>query len=171
MDIKLFDVEEGVVRPTEHCYNLPWLSKIMDEFPDQYMKVYGYLFYMSCRSSYNPYFNLPEEELEETVLEDIEAEFDIEDHTILVALEKCRKMYETPTVRAYKGISKMLDKLATYMETQSITDGRDGNITQLIRAAKEFDSIRKSFKGTLRDLEEETSSRTRGGSSMAYDQE
>ena len=86
-----------------------------------------------------------------------------------MALDRCKEMYETPTVRAYNGISNMLEKLAFYMETQTITDGRDGNITAIVSAAKNFDAIRKSFKGVAKDLEEEQSSRARGGQKLSYD--
>ena len=41
----------------------------------------------------------------------------------------------------------------------------------LIRAAaKNFEQIRASFKGAYKDLQEEQSSRVRGGIGMAYDQ-
>jgi hypothetical protein len=79
-------------------------------------------------------------------------------------------MYETPTSRAYKGISSMLDRLGRYMETTAITAGRDGNINSLIAAAKNFDQIRASFKGVYKDLQDEQSSKVRGGIGMAYDQ-
>jgi hypothetical protein len=55
-------------------------------------------------------------------------------------------MYETPTVRAYRGISSMLDRLATYMEKTPITHGRDGNITALVSAAKNFEGIDNPLK-------------------------
>ena len=79
-------------------------------------------------------------------------------------------MYETPTSRAYKGMASMLDRLARYMETTTITAGRDGNINSLVAAAKNFDQIRASFKGVYKDLQEEQSSKVRGGIGMAYDQ-
>jgi hypothetical protein len=169
MAIKLFDIQGGKVVPTEHCHIIPFLKRIMDEYPDNYLSIYAYLFYMSCRSSENPYFNRPQEELQEEILKDLEAQFDPEDRLIRMALDKCKSMYETPTVRAYNGIVNMLEKLAFYMETQTITDGRDGNITAIISAAKNFDSIRKSFKGVAKDLEEEQSSRARGGQKLSYD--
>jgi hypothetical protein len=64
----------------------------------------------------------------------------------------------------------MLDRLAKYMETTEIEHGRDGNITALVNAASKFEAIRQSFKGTLRDLEEEQQSQVRGGQNLAYDQ-
>ena len=35
---------------------------------------------------------------------------------IRYALDMCKKLYETPTYRAYVGIKSMLDRLAKYME-------------------------------------------------------
>jgi hypothetical protein len=118
----------------------------------------------------NPFFHTPEAEKEMLIIREIEAEFSTEDKTIFDALRFCERMYETPTSRAYKGIASMLDRLAKYMETTTITAGRDGNINSLVAAAKNFDQIRASFKGVYKDLQEEQSSKVRGGIGMAYDQ-
>ena len=168
---KLFDVQNGVVIPTEHCYTLKALKDVMDEYPDDYLKIYLYLFYMSCPNpDLNPFFFTPDVDKESLVLQQIGAEFSTEDETIFIALKFCEKMYETPTSRAYKGIASMLDRLAIYMEITTITAGRDGNINSLIAAAKNYEAIRQSFKGAYKDLQEEQSSRVRGGIGTAYDQ-
>jgi hypothetical protein len=168
---KLFDVQNGVVIPTEHCYTLKALKDVMDEYPDDYLKIYLYLFYMSCPNpDLNPFFFTPDVDKESLVLQQIGAEFSTEDETIFIALKFCEKMYETPTSRAYKGIASMLDRLARYMEITTITAGRDGNINSLIAAAKNYEAIRQSFKGAYKDLQEEQSSRVRGGIGTAYDQ-
>lgn len=169
--IKLFDIHDGNVVPTEHCYTLSFLKDIMDNYPNNFTKIYAYLFYLSCRSSENPYFNRPQDELDMEVLRDLKADFDPEDPLIIKALKKTKELYETPTIRAYNGISHMLEKLAVYMNTQTITDGRDGNITAIINAAKNFQAIRQSFKGIAKDLEEEQSSRARGNQKLSYDEE
>jgi hypothetical protein len=117
----------------------------------------------------NPFFNTPEQDKEHIILKEIEAEFSTEDDDVYTALQFCQRMYETPTSRAYKGIASMLDRLGRYMETTSITDGRDGNINSIVAAAKNFDQIRASFKGVYKDLQEEQSSKVRGGQGLAYD--
>jgi hypothetical protein len=43
MIVKLFDIQNGKVIPTEHCYTLKALKDIMDNYPDDYLKVYLYL--------------------------------------------------------------------------------------------------------------------------------
>lgn len=169
--IRLFDLQNGNVIPTEHCYTLGFLKDIMDEYPENYLSIYSYLFYMTCpNDELNPYFNMHEDDKEEQILQDIKAEFSTEDDLIQIALEKCIKLYETPTVRAYRGISSMLDRLAIYMEKTPISHGRDGNITALVAAAKNFEGIRNSFKGVYKDLKDEQDARTRGGGELGYDQ-
>ena len=88
----------------------------------------------------------------------------------LKALRNIRKMYETPTSRAYEGIAGMMDKLAIFMKTSTITTGRDGNMSAIIQAAKNYDQIRQSFKGAYKDLQEEQQSHIRGNKNVGYDQ-
>lgn len=169
--IRLFDIQNGKVIPSEHCYTLSSLKRIIDEYPQDYSRVYAYIFYMTCPNpDLNPFFDVPESEKEELILAEIEADFSTDDDAITDAIKLCQKMYQTPTYRAYMGIKTMLDRLAKYMETTDIEHGRDGNITALVNAASKFEAIRQSFKGTLRDLEEEQQSQVRGGQNLAYDQ-
>lgn len=170
MLIKLFDIQNNIIVPTEHCYTLKALKDIMDEYPEDYLKIYQYLFYMTCPNpDMNPFFYTPDIDKENLIMQQIEGEFSTEDDSIFTALKFCERMYETPTSRAYKGIASMLDRLARYMEVTTITAGRDGNINSLISAAKNYDAIRQSFKGAYKDLQEEQSSRVRGGQGLAYD--
>jgi len=173
MIAKLFDIQNGKVVPTEHCYTIKWLKAIMDKYEedDEYLKVYCYLFYMTFPNpDDNPYFNMPEVDKEETILEDVDANFSTEDAEIQYALDQCREMFSTPISRAYDGIAGMLDKLALYMKVTQISDGRDGNITGIISAASKFEAIRQSFKGAYKDMKDENTSRVRGGKGLGYDQ-
>jgi hypothetical protein len=168
--IRLFEIDGNNIIPTEHCHSIKWLKAIMENYPDNYINVYAYLFYMTCPNQENPYFNLPEEIREDAVEEDVEINFDTEDDLIQEGLRKCEALYETPSVRAYKGISKMLDNLSDYMGNTKIEHGRDGNISALVQAAKNFQSIRESFKGVAKDLEAEQQAHVRGNQSLGYDQ-
>lgn len=170
--IRLFDIQNGKVVPTEHCYTLKFLKDVMEEYPMEYLRIYAYLFYMTCPNpDLNPFFDVPETEKEEIILKEVDADFSTDDDVIVHALTMCKKLYESPTYRAYAGIKSMLDRLAKYMETTDIEHGRDGNITALVNAAAKFEQIRQSFKGTLRDLEEEQKSQVRGGQRLSYDQD
>ena len=171
MIVKLFDVQNGVVIPTEHCYTLKSLKDIMDNYPEEYLQIYLYLFYMTCPNpDLNPFFNVPEHEKEEIIMSEIDMDVSTEDDLIIRGMNTCKKLYETPTYRTYVGIKSMLDRLAHYMETTEIQHGRDGNITALVNAAAKFEQIRQSFKGAYKDLAEEQQSQVRGNIGLAYDQ-
>ena len=169
--IRLFDIQNGKIIPSEHCYTLSTLKSVMDTYGEESGKIFSYLFYMTCPNpDLNPFFDVPDADKEELILKEIDADFSTDDEAITEGIKLCKKLYETPTYRAYAGIKSMLDRLAKYMETTEIEHGRDGNITALVNAAAKFEAIRQSFKGTLRDLEEEQQSQVRGGQNLAYDQ-
>ena len=168
--IKLFEIDNNVVKPTEHCQTIKWLKVIGEKYPENKLKIFGYLFYMACPSQENPYFNIVEDLREEVIIGDLDIDFSLEEDEIIEGLEKARKMYETPTVRAYKSITIMLDNLSEYMTTAEVTAGRDGNINSLLRIAKEFDAIRQSYKGVVKDLEAEQKAHVRGSQQLGYDQ-
>ena len=48
MIIKLFDIQNSKVVPTEHCYTIKSLKNIMDKYPDDHILIYQYIFYMTC---------------------------------------------------------------------------------------------------------------------------
>jgi hypothetical protein len=171
MIVRIFDIQNGKVVPTEHCYTIKFLKEIIKTYPDTYMQVYQYLFYMACPNpDLNPFFNLPEHEKEDIIIEEIELEESTEDSKIRYALDMCKKLYETPTYRAYVGIKSMLDRLAKYMEVTQIEHGRDGNINSMVNAASKFEQIRQSYKGAFTDMKSEQESSVRGGQGLAYDQ-
>ena len=169
--VKIFDIANGVVVPSEHCYTLKDLKAIMEKYPNDHVNVYAYIFYMTCPNpELNPFFDVVEHEREELIMRQLNPTFSAEDEEIIKAIKLCQKLYETPTLRSYMGIKKMLDRLATYMETAPIEAGRDGNITALVNTAAKFEDIRQSFKGAYKDLLEEQQSTVRGGQNLAYDQ-
>ena len=171
-ELSLFDVEDGVLRPTVHCYSLRALRTIMDQYPDDYLEIYKYLFYMcSHNAKKNPFFDRPEHEKSDQILAELNSSgFNVDDDEIEAALVLCKMLFTTPTSDAYLGVKTMLENVTHYMRNTAIKDGRDGNLTALVNAASKFDSLRQSFKGVYKDLMEEQSVSARGGQSMAYDQ-
>src|SRR5687767_6233635 len=100
--IHLFEVTNGELKPTRHCYALKFLKVIMDKFPNDYIEIYKYIFYMTCPDPVNnPYFNFNEIMKEQEIIRSNEMFFDTEEPEIIIALTMCKKMYETPTVKAH----------------------------------------------------------------------
>ena len=170
MIVKLFELDGNKIKASEHCFTLKSLKDIMDKYPDCYIKIYQYLFYMTCPNpDINPFFNTMAEDKEELILKEVQATFTSESDLIPEALKFCKKLYETPTSRAFEGIKVMVENLGTYMANTLPTHGRDGSIAGLLSAAEKYQKIRESYKGAFTDLMEEQG-RLRGGSAYAYDQ-
>lgn len=169
--VKLFDLQNGKVIPTTHCYTLETLRAVQEDYPQDFLEIYAYIFYMTCPDpDQNPFFDVIEEDKEELILREVGGNFSPEDHTVIKALEFCKKLYQTPTYRAFMGIKSMLDRLAQYMEKTDIVHGRDGNINSLVNAAAKFEQIRASYKGAFKDLMDEQSTSVRGKQQLGYDQ-
>lgn len=169
--VKIFEMENGVIIPTEHCDTLKTLRTIKENYED-YMQVYLYIFYMTCPNpDMNPFFNVRNDDKEELILKELgDINFSPEDDDVKAGLELLTELYSTPTLRAYQGIKGAMDRIADYMEEVVVTDGRDGNISSLIAVAAKFDQIRQSYKGAYKELMEEQKSIVRGGQYIAYDQ-
>lgn len=170
MIIPLFDVENDVVKPTVHCHAIPWLKKIMDNFPNEYIEIYKYIFYMTCPDgTLNVYYNRPEETREEEIIHDLKPDFWIEDEIIQQAIAKCKKMYETPTLRAYVGAKRAYDRVATYLAETEITEGKDGTANIIKDYMKSLKDFRETCVSMEKALQEEQI-KIRGDGYQRYDQ-
>ncbi len=171
MPIQLFDVENGVVRATSHCHTIETYKQIMKEYPKDHTKIFAYFHYMcSLDDSDNPFANVPETEKEEMILKEVGGKFTSEEELVYKGLELTRKLYETTTYYMFMSIKIALEKVGKYLRTATITDGRDGNMNDILRAAEKFDNIRKSFQATYKEFKEENSTISRGGQALSYDQ-
>jgi hypothetical protein len=169
MNIRLFELEGKIVKPTEHCYMISWLNCIIEEYPEDHTKILAYVYYMSYAGPDNPYFNVSETDRETKILRDLQPDFDPEEPMIIRAIEKCSELFMTPTMKSYQAIKTMLENLNTYLTETKISDGREGNVTAMLNIAKNFEAVRKSFKGVYQDVQEENTVRARGGAKIAYD--
>lgn len=170
--IGLFDIDNGKIKPTVHCYSVVPLKKIMDEYKKEYLNIYAYLFYMSCyNEDLNPFVNTPESEKEDIVVKNVGGTFDPDDKLIQEALKLCQKLYETTTYNLYISLKTAIENLAYYARTTQINgDGRDSNLGNMIKTLEKFNDIRQSFNSTYKDFKEEQNMKTRGGQNTAYDQ-
>lgn len=167
--IPIFDMVGGKPVPTLHCQFIPTLKAIRDNFPDDYLKVYAYVFYKTCPDgTMNPYVNVAEEQREEMIISNIKPDSWLEDMSVLQAIDTCEKMYETPTLRAFKAAKKMIDKVAKYLDEQEITDGKDGNgmlIDKFMKSLSDYKDLYDKLEVALR----EEQAVSRGKVKVAYD--
>lgn len=168
--IKVFDIEKGVLKPTPHCYAVSWLKAIMDQYPKDYMKIYAYLFYMTCPTEDNIYLNVIEDEKEDIIIRDLGITFSLDSQVITYAKERLEKLYETPSLRSFRAVKKMIDKISEYLDKAEIEDGKDGNASDISRYMDKIGSYRQTYKDAYNDLQEEQKNIVKGGTELAYDQ-
>jgi len=171
MQIGLFEVVNDVLIPDEIAVRLlPWMRQIEEKFPNNYQQIYAYLFYMSCWDSRNIYINRLEEERESAIVEDFHIDFSLDDPLIIVALEKCRKLYTTPAVAAYKSIRSQIEKLNNFLETTTpISEGKNSNITDIGLILNKLADWTEAYDRMGERLKKEQA-KVRGGKKIAIDQ-
>lgn len=170
MQISLFEIVNDVVIPADTVYVIPWLKAVRENYPESYLKVYGYLFFMSCWDGRNAYINRPEEEREQAIIEAMEIDFSLDDPIIIIALEKCRQLYETPGVRAFKTIKNKIDDICSFLDDNKTISGKNGNAQDVKMFMKELPGFIEDYDKLDFRLKEEQS-RVRGMKQLAYDQQ
>lgn len=171
MLINLFDVENRKVIPGQACYLLPWLKKVMDDFPEHYLQAYAYIFFTTCPDgTLNPYVNINEEDREDLVIADLKPlNFSLEHSTIIDAIKRCIGLYETPTLRAQKGAKIMLDQMADELRTRKMSYGRDGNANDLRAIMDKMPVYLKNYM-EIENLLKEEQAKVKGNRVVPYHQ-
>ncbi len=170
--IELFVLKGNTVVPSVHCFNISWLKEIMDNYPKEYIKIYSYLYYMSCMDpKSNPYANFDSFFKEDTILKDLGLDRNIvQREDIKLALKKTQDMYTTPLSRMYNSLQILIDKISNYIKTCSVDDK---NIKNIVAYLKDFDSIKEQYLKATNDFIEENNNKkikVRGNQHIAYDQ-
>ena len=171
MIIHLFEVSGKEIKPTRHCYALKFLKDIIDAFPEKHMDMLKYLFYMTCPDPVNnPYFNINPIIRETKIIRDNNMHFSTEEDLILIALEKCEELYKTPTIKAHEAIRGLVENMMDFMGTQKWEGGKNGNVNQFIKIAKDFDDLKEKYLNTTKELHQEQKIHgKKGGGQLAYD--
>lgn len=170
--VKLFNNQGGIFTLTEYAATINTFKNIQDEYGDNSPKIWAFLHYMkSLDKMTNPFFNIPEEEKEEIITRQICPEIDTDTVLIKDALELTEKCYTTAAFTVFKGFKMMMEKLGIYLQDNPLTTGQDGNMQQVIAAAKAYPSLNLAFKEAYKEYEEELGNdQAWGGANLAYDE-
>ncbi len=168
--IQLFDIQNKQVTTHANCYLIPELKAIIDTFPKDYLKILQYIAGMTIPDSTNPYFDIEEHRREEVILADIKP-FDgwIEDMLIEKAINKCNMLFSTPTLRAFMGAKKALDRIGKYLDETEITDGKEGTSGTIERYMLKLPEFTDTYNTMENKLKEEQA-KVRGSLKLRYDQ-
>ena len=155
--IKIFDIKDGIAKPTEHCYSIGFLKDILDEYGDNACKIFIYLHYMcSLNPEDNPFFNVPQIQKKEVIVRNVCPEIDVETPLIEMALELIKELYETPHYRAYLAFKNTMDKISYELEYAKVhLTKEDGNSGEIAKAMKVYNDIKINYKEAYKEMLEE----------------
>lgn len=164
---RILEYENGRITVTAEAYIIPEIKAIIDKYDMKAEPYLAYVVYMSSPNS--PYINVPNDEKVETIVYDIIqslGDFDIEDPLLEKAVDKLKSLYTSTMVRKYEAAKILHDKFTKYMREKEITEGKDGNMTELMRILERLGSEMKSFKDLEKQVEEELKTKMRGKNVM-----
>lgn len=158
MITKIFDVEQGKVTPSMHCYVIPELKAVIDAYPNNHIDALAYCFYMSCPyKSENPYADYPEED-RAGVLKKTYPTILPDALVIIRAIQCLRDKYETAGSKYHASVKESLFKTVEYLNNVVINDEKDGNLARIHAIQKEAGKVLESLITLERIVEEEKNS-------------
>ena len=134
---KIFTVENGQVKATMHCQLIPELKNIIDKYPKEHIAMLSFAFYKACPyKSVNPYADYSEMEKDELLIKDfLKRDINIvpDNVDIIEAVKKLTSLYETTASKYLQQNKKNLEDIMEYIENNTVTDGKEGNLSERIR--------------------------------------
>lgn len=116
----------------------------------------------------SPYMNLDDIEREEQVLKDYPVYEHLQTMEMVNAIEKAEKLYFSPLRKILKGAKRAIENISSFMEDTEVSDGRDGNLTQIVSTIKSLPQILKAYQEAENAYKQELQ-RNRGDMKSAID--
>lgn len=116
----------------------------------------------------SPYMNLSELEREEQVLKDVPVQEYLNSLEFIEALEKADLLYKSPLRKILKGAKTAVENISKFLEETEISDGREGNLTQVVSTIKSLPQILKAYQEAENAYKQEIQ-RNRGDMKSAID--
>lgn len=168
MKPRIFDIENKQVIINENILTIPELKAVYEEYEDP-IPAFLYLYHMTDpEGAYN---QLDEMEKEDAILYDFPGSYTSEDEVIIKALEKLKLLNTSETYRYYQSNKELLDKLSRYAREVDVTDGKNGNLAELISLVKSTGKTIQEYNILKKETEKEVKKlRMRGNGFGAYDE-
>lgn len=165
---KIFQIENGRIVIDENILTIPELKEVYNHYDDP---IPAFLYLKNMTDPEGPYNQLDEVEKEESILFDFPGEYTVEDSVIIRALDKLRQLNTSETYRYYLANKELLDKLSTYARTVDVTDGKNGNLAELVALVKSTGKTIQEYNVLKKETEKELKKlRMIGNGHSSYDE-
>jgi len=169
---KILTVSGNKVVINEIVLSIPELKAVYDHYcttEDKETAILA-LSYLHWRyDPESPYHNISEDVMDETIRKDFRGRYNPKFDEVMI--NACRKIeeFESPVARVVEALKISMDNISVYLKTTELSTGRDGNLTEVLRAHKEMPIILKNFRSTVKDFMAETI-KNRSNSKNAIDE-
>lgn len=160
---KIFDLVEKRVILNENILLIPAFKNVYEKYNGD-LNVFCFIYYYCDYKS--PFADYKPEQKEETLMElyNPDGSFTLEDQEILEAMKQYKDFQWTPAMELLEATKVTFHNMAAYLRTASISDGKDGNISQISNILKQIGPTVSSYdeleKQVAREREKST---VRGG--------
>ena len=163
----IFDLVEKKVIVNHNILLIPEFGAIVDRYGEHYLDVFCFIYYYCDYKS--PFSDYKADQKEEALMEMFNKDgvFTLEDEELLRAMRLYNEMQWTPTMELLEATKSALFKMADYLKTTDIVDGRDGNLTQIMSVIKQIGPTVASYDELREQIEKEKEKATiRGGKTI-----
>lgn len=161
--LRILNVVNEKVVLDEHILSVPEFKLLWDQ--TQEIVYFQYLW--ATFDPFSPYFNYPELDKEGLILQDYP--IDIDNDYFLEAKRKAEELYTSPIKRLLTGTKASIETIADHLQNASISDGRDGNITQITSTISKLPTLIKAYQATEEAYNQEIS-KARGSVNLGVDE-
>lgn len=165
---KIFDIVEKKVILNENILLIPEFYAVVERYGDDALDVFSFIYYYCDYKS--PFSDYDPGQKEERLMEMFNKRdvFTVEDEEIIEAMKLYHELQWTPTMELLDATKEMLFKMATYLRTASIIDGKDGNLTQINNTIKSIGPTIASYEELKEQVEKEKEKAiVRGGKNIS----
>lgn len=153
--MKMFNIVEKRVVIDEDVLLIPEFKAVVDEYKDDAINALCFIYYYCNYKS--PFANFQPEKREEKLMGmyNKNSAFTLEDPVMIEAMNLYMEMQWTPTRELLDAVEVAMFKMANYLKSASIIDGRDGNLIQIGNIMKNIGSTVGSYDELKEQVEKE----------------
>lgn len=152
---EIFDIVDKKIVINHNCLLIPQFKILIDKYGQDAINVLSYVYYFTDFRS--PFADYSEDQRIDTLMEMFNKNgvFTLEDRELIDALKLYKDLQWTVAMELLDGTREAMFKMAAYLKTTEVVDGKDGNASQIATMIKNIGSTLASYDDLTNQVEKE----------------
>lgn len=152
---EIFDIVDKKIIINHNCLLIPEFKAVVDTYKAGAVNVFSYIYYFCDFKS--PFSDYSEEQREETLIKMFNSNdiFTLDDMVLVDAIAIYKKLQWTVAMELLDGTREAMHKMAIYLKSADIVDGKDGNVQQIAAIIKNIGTTLASYDNLVGQVEKE----------------